>query len=210
MPNGERRSVVLRRANHVNMRHDVIDRFELYENDVEALDADLRLPEKYKEQQREKLRTALNEDVERLETEAIHAGFVALNDKEKSVIADIKQSPGDLTGVRAFLDSVSDVQTIVDFFDEELAIGSAPRLHKILPMILGRLDGLAKGRSDLSLQTTIRGVRAAADAWRAAHPAPITRLRAIRAEQDRINPVKGNEIGRAFDATRERLGMRVR
>ena len=135
MANGERRSTVLRRANHNNIRHDLIDRFEKFENDVEALDADIRLPDKFRDQQREKLRTEVIADLERLDIDVDQRAFLKVKDKETLAMDDAKQSPGDLTGARAFLESVNDVQTIVDYAEEQLAIGYAPRLWKLLPMI---------------------------------------------------------------------------
>jgi hypothetical protein len=207
---GERKSVVNRKANHRNARHDVIDRFEDFETAVEALDNDIRLPDRYREQEKERLRNELEADVNQMEIDVTAAGFVELNDRERAVMADLKQPAGDLSSARAFLDSVTDVNAVVDFFQEEIAIGYAPRLHKLLPMIEARIQSLTKGTSDETLKGVVRGMKVTADTWRSKNPSPAQRLREIESERDRIDPMKGNEIGQAFDATKQRLGMRIR
>jgi len=185
----------------------VVERFAEFEREHDRLHQDLRLPEPFKQQESERLWNALHDDVSRLEIDMMSARNRKLTDEIKAEEMKLRNiNPGDMMGLFHIIDRATDVNTLVDLADEELIIGNGARIRRVLPAIEAKLGELAKNSPNETLRATVRGVSIAAEEWRKANPSPLARRRELHAKRERTI----DEVGAAFEATRERLGMRVR
>jgi hypothetical protein len=183
----------------------LLDRFAEYENAVERLDADLRLPEPFRVAERAKLREALHADADQLEIDTIAERYKLLADEESSVLFELKQSflPNDMAAVLMVIDRTQDEGALIDMAEEALARNYGPRVRATLPLVIDKLHQLA-GNNETAKGRATRLATTFAE-WCSAHPSPAQRLRDIADHRERVI----GEVAGAYSTARQRLGMKV-
>lgn len=206
---GVRRSEAVGKTGHHDTVPEVVSRFAAFEQSVEALEADLRLPDRYRAIEVDRLRAALDVDLHVLESAALSDEYKALDKEEAAVLSELKLSHGSklfTADDTAFIDKTSDPQALVDFAEELLAIDAVGGIRRTLPMIADRLTDLATLKpQDEQRHAMAKHVRILLSEWQQAHPTGASRRRDIRARRARAE----RDVRDRFGNTRTRLGLKA-